>query len=67
MAKLVRVTGTCEFEFDLVVEVDDDFDPELHEPELDVGYLAAGAVDDGDHVCVEYRTVQVVDGRDVDG
>jgi hypothetical protein len=35
MSKLVRVSGTAIVDFVQTIEVDDDFDPELHEPDID--------------------------------
>ena len=62
MAKQVRIAGVCEFDFDLVITVDDDFDPGLHEPVLDPHELAAGAVDGRDYA--DYRTVELVKNED---
>jgi hypothetical protein len=49
-----------------VVTVDDDFDPDMHEPELDPHDLQAGLVEGSDGA--EYRTVELTakmagDGR----
>lgn len=41
----VRIIGTAHVQFSIVVDMSDDYDPRLHEPELDIDDVYDGATE----------------------